>query len=82
MNNLTITTANGQLVVDSREVAAMTDVRHSDLLERSMDTSFIYSTEISVQQISSLKAATRTAQGARFRVIYSRAKVVTWLPTK
>ena len=34
MNNLTITTANGQLVVDSREVAAMTDVRHSDLLEK------------------------------------------------
>ncbi|MBU5672670.1 ORF6C domain-containing protein [Paenibacillus sp. MSJ-6] len=34
MNNLQIINQNGQLLVDSREVAAMIEVRHSDLLER------------------------------------------------
>ncbi|MFE1631351.1 Rha family transcriptional regulator [Brevibacillus reuszeri] len=34
MDNLTIINQNGQLLVDSREVAEMTNVRHSDLLEK------------------------------------------------
>ncbi|GIO39098.1 antirepressor [Paenibacillus antibioticophila] len=34
MNNLQVINQNGQLLVDSREVAAMIEVRHSDLLER------------------------------------------------
>jgi len=34
MNNLTIIKSNGQFAIDSREVAEMTDVRHSDLLEK------------------------------------------------
>jgi len=34
MSNLTIINNNGQLLVDSREVAEMTEVRHSDLLEK------------------------------------------------
>ena len=34
MNSLTIIKSNGQFAIDSREVAEMTDVRHSDLLEK------------------------------------------------
>lgn len=34
MNDLTIVSQNGQLLVDSREVAEMTCVRHADLLEK------------------------------------------------
>jgi Rha family phage regulatory protein len=34
MNNLSIINLNGQFTVDSREVAEMTEVRHSDLLEK------------------------------------------------
>lgn len=34
MNNLSIINHNGQFTIDSREVAEMTDVRHSDLLEK------------------------------------------------
>lgn len=34
MNNLTIVNQKGKLLVDSRQVAEMTDVRHSDLLEK------------------------------------------------
>lgn len=34
MNNLTIIKSNGQYTIDSREVAEMTEVRHSDLLEK------------------------------------------------
>ncbi len=34
MNSLTIIKSNGQYTIDSREVAEMTDVRHSDLLEK------------------------------------------------
>jgi Rha family phage regulatory protein len=34
MNSLTITKSNGQFTIDSREVAEMTGVRHSDLLEK------------------------------------------------
>jgi len=32
--NLTVINSNGQYVIDSREVAEMTEVRHSDLLEK------------------------------------------------
>lgn len=34
MNELTVINQNGQLTIDSREVAAMIDVRHADLLEK------------------------------------------------
>lgn len=34
MNNLQIINSNGQFAIDSREVAEMTEVRHSDLLEK------------------------------------------------
>lgn len=34
MNSLTIIKSNGQFAIDSREVAEMTEVRHSDLLEK------------------------------------------------
>lgn len=34
MNSLTIIKSNGQYTIDSREVAEMTEVRHSDLLEK------------------------------------------------
>lgn len=34
MNDLTIISQNGQLLIDSREVAEMTWVRHADLLEK------------------------------------------------
>jgi len=34
MNELTVINHNGQFVIDSREVARMTEVRHSDLLEK------------------------------------------------
>jgi phage regulator Rha-like protein len=34
MNNLSITKSNGQYAIDSREVAEMIEVRHSDLLEK------------------------------------------------
>jgi Rha family phage regulatory protein len=34
MNELTVVNRNGRFVVDSREVAEMTEVRHSDLLEK------------------------------------------------
>lgn len=34
MNNLTIIKHNGQFAVDSREVAAMVEMRHADLLEK------------------------------------------------
>jgi Rha family phage regulatory protein len=34
MNSLSIINSNGQFTVDSREVAEMTEVRHSDLLEK------------------------------------------------
>ncbi|MEV3700237.1 Rha family transcriptional regulator, partial [Paenibacillus larvae] len=34
MNQLNVINRNGQLLVDSREVAEMTNARHSDLLER------------------------------------------------
>ena len=34
MSNLSIINSNGQFTIDSREVAEMTEVRHSDLLEK------------------------------------------------